>query len=56
MANGQIDMDFYKKLICDMVQDIDDGRTVRQLYAYIRGGLQKEGRVPTKFDKPQQKN
>ena len=35
MANERIDINLYKKLICDMVQDIEDARFLRQLYSYI---------------------
>jgi hypothetical protein len=35
MANDRIDTDLYKKLICDMVLDIEDSRFLRQLYSYI---------------------
>ena len=35
MASERIDTSLYKKLICDMVQDIEDARFLRQLYSYI---------------------
>ena len=35
MAKGHSNIDLYKKLICDMVQDINDGRFLRQIYSYI---------------------
>ena len=35
MANERIDINLYKKLICDMVDDIEDARFLRQLYSYI---------------------
>ena len=35
MANETIDIEFYKKLICDMIYDINDGRFLRQIYSYI---------------------
>ena len=35
MAKEQSNIDLYKKLICDMVQDINDGRFLRQIYSYI---------------------
>lgn len=43
MENNQVNTDLYKKLICDMVQDINDGRFLRQLYSilfkeYIKAG------------------
>ena len=38
MANERIDIDLYRKLICDMVLDIEDSRFLRQLYSYIHKG------------------
>ena len=35
MASERIDINLYKKLVCDMVQDIEDARFLRQLYSYI---------------------
>lgn len=43
MANEQINVDLYKKLICDMVQDIDDGRFLRQIYSIILKEYKKTG-------------
>ena len=30
-ANNEV----YKKLICDLIQDVNDGRFLRQVYSYI---------------------
>lgn len=35
MASKPENIELYKKLICDMIQDINDGRFLRQVYAYI---------------------
>lgn len=43
MANEQINVDLYKKLICDMVQDIDDDRFLRQIYSIILREYKKTG-------------
>ena len=55
MENKQINADLYKKIICDAVQDIEDGRFLRQLYAFICGGHYKQP-ASTFFDKQRQNN
>ena len=35
MEKEQIPIDVYKKLICDMIQDMTDIRFVRQIYSII---------------------
>lgn len=35
MANNQTNIELYKKLICDMILDIDDSRFLRQVYSYV---------------------
>ena len=35
MANENINIEIYKKLICDMICDIRDIRFLRQIYSYI---------------------
>ena len=43
MANERIDIDLYKKLICDMVQELTDCRFIRQIYSIIYSEYKKTG-------------
>lgn len=45
MAKDQTNNDLYKKLICDMVQEINDGRFLRQIYSYIYRERRLSGRL-----------
>ena len=56
MAKEQVNIEIYKKLICDAVQDIDDNRFLKQLYAFICGGYNKQHSSPTSFDRLQHNN
>ena len=42
--NTNINMDVYKKLICDMILDIQDGAFLRQIYSIIAREDKKTGR------------
>lgn len=35
MQNEKINIDVYKKLICDMVWDLNDGNFLRQIYSIL---------------------
>lgn len=56
MAKEQVNIEIYKKLICDAVQDIDDCRFLKQLYAYICGGYSKQHPFSTGFDRLRHNN
>ena len=45
MANQQANVELYQKMICDMVQDIRDGRFLKQVYSYIYREQRRSGRL-----------
>lgn len=42
--NTNINMDVYKKLICDMILDMNDSTFLRQIYSIIAREYKKTGR------------
>lgn len=40
---NQVSIEVYKKLICDMIQDMNDDRFIRQIYSIVYRQLQRNG-------------
>lgn len=44
MKGENANIEIYKKLICDMIQEISDGRFLRQIYSIICREMNRTGR------------
>lgn len=40
---NQVTIEVYKKLICDMIQDMDGDRFIRQIYSIVYRQMQRNG-------------
>lgn len=45
MANQNANVELYQKMICDTVQEIRDGRFLKQVYSYIYREQRRSGRL-----------
>lgn len=43
MKNETVNVEIYKKLICDMIQEMTDGRFLRQIYSIISREAKRTG-------------
>lgn len=43
MKNEAVNVEIYKKLICDMIQEMTDGRFLRQIYSIIAREAKRTG-------------
>ena len=44
MKGENVNIEVLKKLICDMVEDIHDGRFLRQIYSILKREIERTGR------------
>lgn len=40
---NQVSIEVYKKLICNMIQDMNDDRFIRQIYSIVYRQMQRNG-------------
>ena len=43
MKGENINIEVLKKLICDMVEDLNDGRFLRQIYSILKREIERTG-------------
>jgi hypothetical protein len=43
MKNENANIELYKKLICDLIQEVNDGKFLRQIYSIVARELKRAG-------------